>query len=184
MTCTGVYKFACSSPCGTTIQARQTWPLVYPVVIPPVALGSGVGTHVYAYGLLSSPLTAAGTNGYVSVISPEPSKYMALRLGVAFSSEAAKAVLLTFSPKVGSYGFSDTLMGYSWNNTEPASATSGFLTPWFIFPPTSGYSTAAHTSIGFNVTRATNTNGVYIRQAMLRPATPLEIAAYNAGVRP
>jgi hypothetical protein len=184
LTVTGTYKFAMSTTDGLKIRATQTFPMVHPVMVcSSAAIGSGAGNHVYTtYGPLSNPMSAAGTNGYVHGLVPDASRSYLVKYGFAFSSAAAKAVLLTLSPKTHSYGFSDASLDYTVVEAAPASATAGYQTRWIFYPPL-GY-VRAHGGFGVDITRSTNEGTVYIRSVFIRRANELEIAAYAAGWRP
>lgn len=173
MTCTGVYKFALSSPCGTIIQARQTWPTVYAWQTAGYVAGGSLAVGAWVDGAVAPATTTRYFRnpfcGTTLVI---------VRSGIYYSSNNTTNTIVYGSSQRSDAitsirpSFTNTVIGsapYTFRKTYPAVWTD-LITSESMF-----YISAISTS--------GTTGRMHLSQQTARPANENEIIYYNAGGR-
>lgn len=176
MTCTGVYKIACSSPCGTVIQARQTWPTVYEwqnIVVTPAGV---INASSPRYSLLNIgvPINTS-TNSYGTIIPCKSSLVMVMCYG-------------------GNQSTAPVMVGAGRGTFLAVPATSGLAnmklindnlgapsTIFFVSPARTALTQADYIMVSGTGASPTSAQ---ILGAFSRQINELEVAAYAAGWRP
>ena len=165
-TCTGLYKFACSSPCGSRIFARQTYPSVYPWVST-VGMPAGGSLNI-----------GAATNASINVAPNMWSPNRGYLFQIKFIASAGTNFTYTLSERFGSV--KATIGPITAANTlfKFADIHAATYDPWVTSTFTTG---AAPYTIEKIVSQGNAVNqGMYIRSKILNE---VETSYYNAGGR-
>lgn len=190
ITCTGVWKFACSTTDGVNVRARQTWPSDYSMDRQNHPYVVTSGSSALAYNA-QTVIAAANTNGSVYFRAPDSERLYKAKL--VFSSTASASSTNTLFGYAGAFviGLAEyTSTNLVFSAVSQSAAATRWQTRWFVIPTAQeiapsplfeayGYRSAIHVR-RFNATAG----DVQILDIDLIPLNQNEAAAYNAGWRP
>lgn len=174
MTCTGLYKFAFSSACGTRIQGRQTWPTMAAWSEVPFAKSATINANG-SVSFLSASQTVAG---YIAVHAPKILEVAVEQYSTRFIPEGGINIICGAGWSSGST-FGNPVI----TNNIPAWGAGTKVISKRFFVGVSNYANY----VGFIIKNATtNTANEFNPAAVFvvtRSANENEILYYNAGGR-
>lgn len=179
-TCTGLYKFAFSTACGTRIQGRQIWPTVYKsvYVYNPDAVNQLEPTFGGKYSI-SLAAAASLTNYVIFTRVYNVPTIVDFWLFLAVASDATNTTTCIISPIVN--GTVQTTYG-STNDLDKTSARMKKIS--FMIPTSYTPTLTVEVIRLLTIKDKVFSNVILSNGCFQRPATEEEIKAYSAGWRP
>lgn len=139
LTVTGTYKIACSTACGTTVTARQTYPTVYSWVNCSMPVTANAAEPEYGGKAFLSIMGTAGTNGYFVGVFPSASRSL-IRSSIFFGNNADKTNAVWSTRCIG---FANAVeSGVATTNAIINSSASTYTSTHILSPPSTLFSPA------------------------------------------